>query len=146
MGKRLYPKGFTKLYADEYSIWLGMRQRCNNPSNEHYPRYGGRGITICPRWQRFDFFMADMGVRPGSEYSIERVNNNDGYRPENCCWIKLVDQVNNRANTRPLIERIHPRLAPVFRRTIEVIGLGDDATWEDIADGWLPRHLDRPLY
>lgn len=146
MGKRLYPEGFRDLYSEEYTVWSSMRARCNNPNRPEYANYGGKGIKVCPRWARFDFFVQDMGVRPGSEWSIERINSADDYRPENCYWARLIDQNGNKSNSLPLIERIHPRLRPAFRRTIEVIGFGEGDTWDSIADGWLPRHAKRPLY
>lgn len=143
MARNKYPQGFRELYAIEYASWRGMRWRCNNPDDR---AYHGAGVKVCARWDNFQRFVEDMGVRPGVEWSIERINPADDYRPENCYWAKLVDQSSNKRNTLPLIERIHPRLRPVFRRTVEVVRLEDDATWGDIADGWLPRHRRRPLY
>lgn len=75
----------------EYPIWLAMRQRCNNQNNKKYPRYGGRGIKICQRWNDFWLFLKDMSQRPSSDYSIERVNNDGNYEPDNCIW-KLKNQ------------------------------------------------------
>lgn len=146
MGKRKYPPGFTDLYDAEYATWKGIRQRCNNPNNEWFQYYGGKGVKVCKRWDRFDLFVEDMGRKPGSEWSIERINSGDDYRPENCYWTRIIDQNSNKTNTLPLIERIHPQLQPVFRRTIEIAVLPEDATWEDIADGWLPSLSERPLY
>lgn len=81
----------------EYAIWYGMRQRCLNPSADSYANYGGRGITICERWANsFNAFLADMGPRPGLEYSIERVNNDLGYSKDNCVWDTWHAQNRNR--------------------------------------------------
>lgn len=71
--------------TSEYGSWAGMLQRVHNPSNKKYPDYGGRGITVCDRWLKFENFLADMGPRPKG-MSIDRRNNDGNYEPDNCRW------------------------------------------------------------
>lgn len=83
----------------EYSIWSGIIQRCTNPRQPSYPRYGGRGINICDRWRRsFAAFLEDVGPRPSPQHSIDRVDNDGNYEPSNCRWATAAEQ---RLNQRP---------------------------------------------
>lgn len=76
-----------------------MIQRCRNPNNPQWPDYGGRGITVCDRWQGpdgFPNFLTDMGEKPGPIYSLDRVDNDRGYMPDNCRWATPHQQTHNR--------------------------------------------------
>lgn len=88
-----------------YGSWRAMRQRCNSPTCKDYARYGGRGIKVCKRWDNpngdsvwegFINFVNDMGYKPTKDSQIDRINNDEGYCPENCRWASPKENSNNR--------------------------------------------------
>lgn len=84
-----------------HRIWIQMRDRCRRQEHPAYARYGGRGITVCERWQSFENFLADMGERPAG-HSLDRIDNDKGYSPENCRWATRTEQNRNKTGTRLL--------------------------------------------
>lgn len=84
----------------EYVSWMHMKARCENPKNKAYPRYGGRGIAVCERWQTFEHFFADMGRRPSPAHTLDRIENDGDYRPGNCRWATRKVQNRNRSSNR----------------------------------------------
>lgn len=81
-----------------YVTWTNMLARCTKATNRSYPRYGGRGVKVCPRWEKFDNFLEDMGVCPPG-HTIERLDIDRGYEPDNCAWIPKAQQASNTCRT-----------------------------------------------
>lgn len=84
----------------EYKAWQAMLDRCRNAKNSRYDQYGGRGIDVCARWEKFECFLADMGRRPSAKHSLDRVDNDAGYDADNCRWAIPHEQMTNRSVTR----------------------------------------------
>jgi hypothetical protein len=96
--------GHCVRYRDSptYKSWMMMRTRCNNPNYDGYADYGGRGITVCERWGQFEAFLADMGERP-SGTSIDRIDVNGNYEPNNCRWATTSEQNRNMRHGRRVL-------------------------------------------
>lgn len=90
-------------HSPEHSTWAGMHKRCSNPKTNGFKNYGGKGIKVCERWQDFQKFLADMGPKPSREHTLDRVDRDGDYTPENCRWASHQVQQNNRS-TNVVIE------------------------------------------
>jgi hypothetical protein len=91
-------RGYTR--TPEYSVWQAMRGRCRSNKGRAFSQYKGRGISVCERWEHFENFLADMGQRPSLKHSIERINNDGNYEPNNCRWATNAEQQMNKRTSR----------------------------------------------
>lgn len=117
---------------DGYNIWLGMKDRCNNPRSRPYKNYGAIGVRVCDRWAKsFQDFMEDMGPRPPG-YSLDRIEPTGGYTPDNCRWADSKTQGRNKRN------RVNVTIEGVLYRAVElsdISGLKTDTIVNRAAKG-----------
>lgn len=127
----------------EYMTWLNLIARCDNPKNPAYPRYGGRGIRVCHRWNDFAKFIQDMGQRPSPEHSIDRIDNNGDYSPDNCRWATRSQQCRNRSNT--LCVTIREESVPLID-LCGSFGISPDTLRWRLRAGWpVEKALNHPV-
>jgi hypothetical protein len=113
--------------------WGAMKRRCLNANDKDYPRYGGRGITVCDRWRdSFEAFVADMGVKPEGT-SLDRIDNNGNYEPGNCRWAALDVQNNNRRSNRPITFKGRTQ---TLTQWAGEAGLSSEALAHRLKSGW----------
>lgn len=124
--------GRSKLHDRAYKSWTHMRARCFNPNDAKFPDYGGRGITVCERWASFENFIADMGEPPPGT-TIDRINNDGDYEPENCRWATSKMQANNRRSSRIVCAFGESLTLAAWS---ERVGISQNALWYRLNSGW----------
>lgn len=126
-----------------YVTWEAIKQRCHNPNAVGYDSYGGRGIEMCERWRdSFENFLADMGERPEGK-TLERVDNDGDYEPDNCRWASSREQASNRRNTRMISYGGREQTLTQWAREYS---LSRGVLWHRINLGWsLERALTEPV-
>ncbi|MGN8062766.1 hypothetical protein ACTJK4_14000 [Ralstonia sp. 22111] len=127
-----------------WKSWRSMRDRCGNPGSRSYSDYGGRGISVCERWNLFENFLADMGERPSRRHSIDRYPNTDGnYEPTNCRWATPAEQARNRRSNRVLNFRGESKCVSAWA---DAIGIDRLTLQRRLYLGWsVERALTTPL-
>lgn len=133
-------------WTPEYRAWMGMKGRCFTTTNPKYPRYGGRGITVCSEWigdQGFERFLEHVGRRPSPRHSIDRRDNNRDYDPGNVRWATRSEQSQNKSDTRLLT--VDGRTLCISAWSRET-GIGESTIRARIKTGWSTRDaVKRPL-
>lgn len=96
--------------SSEYQAYRNMIRRCYDPNNRKFQTYGARGIIVCERWRHsFKAFLADMGLRPSMDHSLDRINNDGPYEPSNCRWATRQEQGLNTSRQRHRWRWVYPR-------------------------------------
>lgn len=130
-------------HTPEWVAWQHMKDRCCNPARRDYHNYGGRGIKVCERWLAcFDNFIADMGKKPSPAHTLDRIDNNGDYAPENCRWATRHEQgINKRTTPRAAIDGV---TKPV-REWCEQYHMPLRLVLDRLRNGWPPlRALTTP--
>ena len=139
-----YSGGYGTERTPEYNSWASMIQRCTNPTHPDYARYGGRGITVCVRWEVFSCFLEDMGQRPRL-MSLDRYPDQDGnYEPSNCRWANQTQQMRN------MSRNVHTTIDGITKLRIEWCEdykISEYVVRRRIQTGWDPVDaIIAPLY
>lgn len=116
-------------------IWSAIKQRCFNPANRDYANYGARGITVCDEWRNDFISFRDWSYKNGyvEGMTIDRIDNNEGYSPDNCRWTDKIVQNNNRRSNHFVEWRGESRSLADWER---VLGIKQRVLWARLNDGW----------
>ncbi len=138
--REVHGEGVPRKQSVEYVTWANMKTRCWCPRNQFFRRYGGRGITVCAAWSSsFTAFLTDMGRRPSSRHSLDRIDNDGDYCPENCRWATKAQQSRNTSAARALSFGGETLTRAEWSRRI---GVTPSTVSRRIARGW---SIDRTL-
>lgn len=117
-----------------YSRWKAMMQRCHDPNQQHYARYGGAGVTVCERWKDFANFRADMGECADRSLTLDRIEGAKGYEPGNCRWVTKAEQSRNRP--RHCVRLTHNGITKNLSDWARDIGITPTALRGRLRIGW----------
>ena len=126
-------------YSRLYRVWAGMKSRCHNQNCAEYKDYGGRGITICPEWEKYEAFRDwanQNGFDPnksGTECSIDRIDVNGNYEPSNCRWVDDVAQANNRRSSKTIT---YNNETHTIAEWAKMVGINNVTLWGRLHRGW----------
>ena len=118
-----------------YNVWRAMINRCENPKNNGYYRYGGRGINVCERWHKFENFVADMGISAPKK-DIDRIDNDQGYSKNNCHWVSRTE--NSRNTSKTIMLEWEGKILPLITLG-EIYGIKYKCLYKRIRSGWSTR-------
>ena len=118
-----------------YNIWCGMINRCSNPSQKEYSRYGGRGITVCPEWRADFTAFQSWALQNGyaDDLSIDRIDPDGNYCPKNCRWVTMKEQQRNKGNTRRIT---HKGDTLTLNQWAQKTGINAECIRDRLARGW----------
>jgi hypothetical protein len=116
-----------------HKIWIAMRHRCSNPNHDSYQEYGGRGISVCDRWNSFELFAADVGPRPSTKHTLDRRNNDGDYEPSNVRWATPSQQQRNQRHRRRYVHKCESLLLSEWS---ERTGIPRSTLSNRIYEGW----------
>lgn len=117
-----------------FAVWHSMKQRCQNPNHHAYHNYGGRGIMVCKEWsESFEAFWRDMGPTYRHGMDLDRINNNEGYRPGNCRWTTRKINTRNKRTNR-VIDTPYGRMT--VSTLAELTGIGETTLIYRLDHGW----------
>lgn len=119
-----------------YVRWYGLIRRCEHPYVRDFPRYGGRGIRLCPRWHDFWAFVEDMGLPPSPQHTLDRIDNDGNYEPGNVRWATPTEQARNTSTS------IHGAVVPFHPE----VGQSDLARFYGVSRGTVQHRLERNGY
>lgn len=135
-----------KTKTNEFKTWTNMVARCSSSTHKSYHRYGGRGIAVCERWigkTGFLNFLEDMGERHSNKYSLDRIDNNKGYSPENCRWADTTTQARNKRNNNLVT---YKNITRCLTEWSEIINIPTSTLYHRLKKGWeIEKVLETPI-
>ena len=117
-----------------YTVWVGMKDRCNNPNSVSFKNYGAKGVKVCQQWaESFETFLMQAGERPSKLHQLDRIDPKKGYEPGNVRWVTSKDQQRNRSNNN-LVE-FNGEVRPVAEWA-EILGISRNTLASRLWRGW----------